>query len=151
MSTHAVKLSRGSLRSWAIGHLKTKQNGLCPLCKKEIDLKVMGNKSDYVVDHCHESGLIRAVLHRSCNSSEGKIVNAAGRWGAKSTKYADVIPYLRSVVEYLEYHRDNPSSLTYPDHRTPEQQAEKARVKRNTAAAIRRAKLKVAKEQSQND
>ena len=151
MSTHAVKLSRGALRSWAIGQLKTKQGGLCPLCKKEINLKVMGNKSDYVVDHCHETGLIRAVLHRSCNSSEGKIINAAGRWGAKSTKYADVIPYLRSVVEYLEYHQANPSNLTYPDHRTPEQKAERARVKRNTAAAIRRAKQKVAKEYSQNE
>ena len=138
----SVKLARSAMRAWTFGQIK-KQGGLCPLCNKPIDLQVRGNRSDYVVDHCHESGLIRAVLHRSCNSSEGKIVNAAGRWGAKSTKYADVIPYLRSVVEYLEYHRDNPSSLTYPDHRTPEQQAEKARVKRNKAAAIRRANQKV--------
>lgn len=75
------KLSRSSLRAWAIGHVRSKQDGLCSICKKEIDLKVMGNKSDYVVDHCHETGLIRAVLHRSCNASEGRVANAAGRWG----------------------------------------------------------------------
>ena len=138
----SAKLARSAMRAWTFGQIK-KQGGLCPLCKKPIDLQVRGNKSDYVVDHCHESGLIRAVLHRSCNSSEGKIVNAAGRWGAKSTKYADVIPYLRSVVEYLEYHQANPSNLTYPDHKTPEEKAQRVRTKRNTAAAIRRAKQKV--------
>lgn len=141
----AVKLSRGSMRSWTIGQIK-QQGGICPICKKEIDLKVMGNKSDYVVDHCHESGLIRAVLHRSCNASEGRVANAVGRWGAKSMQYSAIIPYLRSLVEYLEYHQANPSNLLYPDHRTPEQKADRARVKRNTAAAMRRAKMKVAKE-----
>lgn len=137
-----VKLSRGAMRSWTIGQIK-KQGGVCPICKKAIDLKVMGNKSDYVVDHCHESGLIRAVLHRSCNASEGRVANAAGRWGAKSMQYSAIIPYLRSLVEYLEYHQENPSNLLYPDHKTPEEKAAKARVKRNTAAAIRRAKQKV--------
>lgn len=145
MSTHKVKLARGSLRSWVIGQIK-KQQGLCPICKKTISLRVMGNKSDYVADHCHESGLMRAVLHRSCNAAEGKVINAAGRWGAKSTKYSEVIPYLKHLVEYLEYHQENPSNLIYPDHKTPEQKADRARVKRNTAAAMRRAKMKVAKE-----
>lgn len=143
MSTHAVKLSRGALRSWAIGHLRSKQNGLCAVCKKEISLQVMGNKSDYVVDHCHETGIIRGVLHRSCNSSLGKLDNAVGRWGAKSMKYEDIIPYLRKVVEYYEDCYANPMKVIYPDHRTPEEKAQRARTKRNTAAAIRRAKQKV--------
>ena len=146
-----VKLSRSSMRTWTIRHLKTKQDGLCAICQKPIDLQVMGNKSDHVVDHCHETGEIRGVLHRSCNAAEGKVVNAAGRWGAKSTKYADIIPFLDQLVQYLKKSQDFGTGLMYPDHKTPEQQAEKARVKRNTAAAIRRAKLKVAKEQSQND
>lgn len=105
----------------------------------------MGNKSDYVVDHCHESGEIRGVLHRSCNSAEGKVINAAGRWGAKSMKYEDVIPYLRNLVEYLELANSSSggTGLMYPDHATPAQKAEKARVKRNKAAALARAKRKV--------
>ena len=144
MSTKAlIKLSRSAMRSWTIGHLKSKQGGLCAVCKKPIDLRVMGNKSDYVVDHCHESGEIRGVLHRSCNAAEGKVVNAAGRWGAKSTKYSDVVPFLKQLVEYLEQAQLEGTGLMYPDHKTPEEKAQRARTKRNTAAAIRRAKQKV--------
>ena len=66
------KLPRSSLKSWAIGHLRTKQGGNCAICKKPIDLRLTGVKADMVVDHCHETGLIRGVLHKSCNSSEGK-------------------------------------------------------------------------------
>lgn len=149
MTKPLIKLSRSAMRSWTIGHLKTKQDGLCAICKKPIDLQVMGNKSDYVVDHCHETGEIRGVLHRSCNSAEGKVTNAAGRWGAKSTAYSAVIPFLRQLVDYLETAQTNGTGLMYPDHKTPEQKADRARVKRNTAAAMRRAKMKVAKETQQ--
>ena len=138
-----VKLSRGAMRTWTIGHLKSKQGGLCAICKKPIDLQVKGNKSDYVVDHCHETGEIRGVLHRSCNAAEGKVVNAAGRWGAKSTKYSDVVPFLKQLVEYLENAQVQGTGLMYPDHRTPEEKAQRARAKRKTAAAIHRAKQKV--------
>ena len=109
----------------------------------------MGNKSDYVVDHCHETGIIRGVLHRSCNASLGKLDNAVGRWGAKSMKYEDIIPYLRNVLEYYDNCQANPMKVIYPDHKTPEQKADRARVKRNTSAAMRRAKMKVAKETQQ--
>lgn len=143
MTKPLIKLSRSAMRSWTIGHLKSKQGGLCAVCKKPIDLRVMGNKSDYVVDHCHESGEIRGVLHRSCNAAEGKVVNAAGRWGAKSTKYSDVVPFLKQLVEYLEQAQLEGTGLMYPDHKTPEEKAQRARTKRNTAAAIRRAKQKV--------
>ena len=145
------KLSRSSLRAWAIGHVRSKQGGLCSICKKEINLKVMGNKSDYVVDHCHESGEIRGVLHRSCNSAEGKVINAAGRWGAKSMKYEDVIPYLRNLVEYLELANSSSggTGLMYPDHKSPEQKLEAAKAKRRKSDALRRAKERV-KQQEQN-
>ena len=88
------------------------------------------------------------MLHRSCNAAEGKVTNAAGRWGAKSTKYSDIIPFLKQLVDYLETSQTTGTGLMYPDHKTPEQKADKARIKRNTAAAMRRAKMKVAKEKS---
>ena len=149
MTKPLIKLSRSAMRSWTIGHLKTKQGGNCAICGKPISLQVMGNTSDYVVDHCHETGEIRGVLHRSCNAAEGKVTNAAGRWGAKSTKYSDIIPFLQQLVQYLENSRIYGTGLMYPDHKTPEQKADKARIKRNTAAAMRRAKMKVAKETQQ--
>lgn len=134
------KLPRSSLRAWAMGHLKTEQGGLCALCKQPIDLKVMGNKSDYVVDHDHETGEIRGVLHRSCNAAEGKVANAAGRWGAKSMSYNALIPWLRNMLTYLE---QDGTGLLYPDHKTPEEREEAARVKRNRAAAYKRAQDKM--------
>jgi len=87
------------MRSWAARHLKTVQGGLCPLCGKEIDLTI---PREGVIDHDHDTGEIRGVLHRSCNAAEGKIANAAARWGAKSSSYSDIIAYLKSVVQYLE-------------------------------------------------
>lgn len=138
------KLPRSSMRAWAIGHLKTKQGGLCSLCKQPISLQVMGNKSDYVVDHDHETGEIRGVLHRSCNAAEGKVANAAGRWGAKSMSYSALIPWLRNMLEYLE---QPGTGLIYPDHKTKEEKELAAKQKAKRAAALRNARLKLKKEQ----
>ena len=128
------------MRSWTIGHLKTKQGGNCAICGKPISLQVMGNTSDYVVDHCHETGEIRGVLHRSCNSAEGKVVNAAGRWGAKSTLYVDVIPYLERLVQYLKSSQENGTGMMYPDHKTDEEKRLAANLKRRKVYAAKRAK-----------
>lgn len=146
--SHLRKLSRGSMRAWAIGHLKSKQGGVCSVCLESISVQTMGNASDYVVDHCHTSGEIRGVLHRSCNAALGKIDNAAGRWGAKSMDYAHIVPYLRKVVEYYERCEAQGTGLMYPDHKTPEQKLDAAKLKRRKADALRRAKERV-KQQSE--
>lgn len=135
-----VKITRASQRTWAIGTLRTKQAGLCALCQKPISLQVRGNQTDYVVDHNHETGEIRGVLHRSCNAAEGKVINAAGAWGAKSMKYSDILPFLEQLIEYL---KKPGHGIMYPGHKTPEERAAAARLKANKAAALRRAKLKV--------
>ena len=131
------KLTRTQLRGWSISHLKNVQGGLCPLCGKPIDYSIA---LEAVVDHNHDTGEIRGVLHRSCNAAEGKVSNAAGRWGAKSTSYADIIPFLENLVSYL---KGTGTGLIYPGHKTPEEAAEAKRVKRNKAAAVRRASAKV--------
>ena len=124
--------------------LLQRQNGKCAICEKPISLQVVGNRSDYVVDHCHETGEVRGILHRSCNAAEGKITNAAGQWGAKSTAYKDVIPYLEKVLAYLKKSQDGyGTGFMYPDHKTPEQKAalakKRAQKKRAEAYARRRA------------
>lgn len=116
--------------------LLDRQKWLCPLCKTKINPAVVGHKSDYCLDHDHESGEIRGVLHRSCNSAEGKILNAAGRWGAKSVTYEAVIPYLERL---LAYYKLKGTGLMYPDHKTPEQQKVVQLKKRREAAARSRA------------
>lgn len=137
------KVPRSSLRAWTIGHLKTKQGGLCLLCKQPIDLTIKGNKSDYVCDHDHETGEIRGVLHRSCNAAEGKVSNAAGRWGAKSMSYSALVPWLRNMLEYLE---QPGTGLLYPDHKTPEEKELAAKQKAKRATALRNARLKLRKD-----
>lgn len=129
------KLTRSQQRAFVLKTLKD-QGGLCPLCKLEIDPKI---PREAVLDHCHETGECRGVLHRSCNGAEGKVANAAGRWGAKSMEYSKIIPYLENLIEYLK----SPGlGWIYPEHKSKEEAAEAARIKRNKQAVRRRAVAK---------
>ena len=125
------KITRGQVRSTSMMLLK-QQGGLCALCHKPIDLSIKG---ELVLDHCHQSGLIRGALHRSCNSSEGKVASAAGRWGAKSMEYSAIIRFLESLVEYL---KKEPTNLVYYNHLTEDEK----RLQRNAKERKRRAEVK---------
>ncbi|APU03171.1 endonuclease VII [Ralstonia phage phiAp1] len=121
------------MNAWKERHLKVKQGGLCPLCGEVIDLT---KPREGVIDHDHDTGEIRGVLHRSCNSGEGKIANAAGSWIAKSMKY----PAIRRVLaRLLEYYALPGTGYMYPTHVSAEDKAEKRRVGRNLAARQARA------------
>ena len=57
--------------------------------------------NDAVVDHCHDTGLVRGVLHRQSNAWAGKIENAWKRYATNHTKLT--LPQaLRRVADYLE-------------------------------------------------
>lgn len=129
-----VKLPRTAMRSHA-ARLLMEQGGVCPLCGKPIDLKIKG---EGVIDHDHDTGRIRGILHRSCNAAEGKISNAAARWGAKSSKYEDIIPYLESLVQYLKKPATN---FIYPMHKTPDEKKDERNRKAREARAAAKAKL----------
>lgn len=129
------KLTRSQQRAFVIKTLK-EQGGLCPLCNHKIDHSI---PREAVLDHDHETGECRGVLHRSCNGAEGKVANAAGRWGAKSMRYSDIIPYLERMVEYL---KQPGLGWVYPEHKTPAEAAEATRIKRNKQAVRRRAEVK---------
>ncbi len=130
-----VKLPRTMMRSWVARHLKTVQNGLCPLCGKTIDLTIKG---EGVVDHDHDTGQIRGVLHRSCNAAEGKISNAAARWGCKSADYSEIIPYLERIVAYL---KQPGTQFIYPMHKTADEKKDDRNRKVREARAATKAKL----------
>lgn len=126
------KVPRSMQRSWMVRHLKNEQDGKCPLCGFVIDIT---EKGEGVVDHDHDTGEIRGVLHRSCNAAEGKIANAAARWGAKSGAYTDIIAYLERVVTYL---KQPGTGMMYYSHQTPDEK----RDARNAKARARRAEVK---------
>lgn len=143
------KISRSQLRAFAIGHLKTKQGGLCPLCKKPIDIKTMGHNSPYVVDHDHITGEIRGVLHRGCNGAEGKVFDAIARWGGVGKTYEAVIPFMENLLQYL---KQEGCGVMYPDHKTEEEKKQAAKVKAAKARAAAKAKetrLKLAKDRKE--
>ena len=45
------------------------QNNICPICKKEFsDKRDNQNRKDICVDHNHETGQVRELLHIKCNT-----------------------------------------------------------------------------------
>lgn len=129
-------VKRNALRQITLQILQSQQ-GLCPVCGRLIDASIKG---EAVCDHDHNTGRIRGVLHRSCNAALGKMDNVVGRWGAKSMQYPHILAWLKRAVAYYEKPQ---YPLMYPGATTPEQRAEATRLKRNKAAAARRAKAKL--------
>jgi hypothetical protein len=138
MSAVPRKVARSQLRPLGMRMLQT-QGGVCSLCGRPIDLSIKG---EMVIDHDHESGLIRGALHRSCNAAEGKVANAAGRWGAKSMSYGAILPWLKNLIMYLE---QEPQPYIYPTHLTPEEKRLADNAKARRARATRQARQVVRK------
>ena len=82
------------------------------------------------LDHCHDTGHVRAVLHRWCNQWEGRI-NA---WASKSGM--DRIACLEALIDYWTGKYDH--LPLHPNHKT-ETEKEILRLKR------RKRKLKTQK------
>lgn len=132
------KIARSQLRNVML-MLYQRQGNQCAICGKPIDFSITGHAANYAVDHDHQTGEIRGTLHKSCNSAEGKVANAAGRWGAKSTKYEDIIEFLDNLVIYLKKSRDRGTGMMYPDHKTDDQKAEAVKAKRRKQYAAKKA------------
>jgi len=72
-------------RAWKNGRLKSSygitiddyekmyedQNGLCALCGKRETSTYRGSPRKLAVDHCHETGKVRALLCTNCNTGLG--------------------------------------------------------------------------------
>jgi hypothetical protein len=125
--------------AWKVRQLQVVQGGLCALCGLPIDLSI---PKEGVVDHDHESGEIRGVLHRSCNSGEGKVSNAVGSWIAKSMNQLDIE---NALARLWNYYKAPKTGLIYPTHVDATTAKRKAMDKRNLAAKQRRAQIKARK------
>ena len=76
--------------------LAKKQNGICPICKKEI--------KDPVLDHSHQkknggTGLCRGAICLNCNSILGKVENMCKRYLISNEELPFV---LKNMSEYLQ-------------------------------------------------
>lgn len=114
------------------------QGGMCPLCAQEIDVT---KDREGVIDHDHSTGECRGVLHRSCNSAEGKIRHAVVCWGTKTSEYQAVVEFLDNLVNYL---KQPGLGVIYAQHQTPEEkkQAAAAKRKRKTSMGMARRQLR---------
>lgn len=131
-----IRIARTSMRGMTIKLLKD-QGGVCAICGDVIDLSI---PREAVMDHDHKTGEVRGILHRSCNGAEGKVANAAGRWGAGGMDYALIVPWLERMIAYL---KQPGTGYMYPTHKTPEELAAKAKLRRKQQRASTNARAKV--------
>lgn len=108
--------------------LLKQQSGRCALCREKPE-----EPKDICLDHSYQTGFVRAVLCRNCNSIEGRIRHYANRAKRNST----VEVWVKRLIQYWEYHSNNPSGIYHPSYRTEEEK----RIRRNKKARKRR-KLK---------
>ncbi len=87
-------------------HLWRKQKKVCPLCRKEI------TQDQAVLDHNHQTGHVRAVLHRQCNQAEGRILD----WIRRTGKQNDPLEFLEALVQYWK--DDYSKNPLHPKHKT---------------------------------
>lgn len=105
--------------------LLAKQGNVCAVCGRKFT-RVDGA----VVDHDHVTGVIRGVLHRSCNMAEGKLKVKANR-GHKGVPAYEL---LIGLGKYLDKHSVAQTQLIHPSHMTEAQK----RKQRNMKAKIMR-------------
>lgn len=87
--------------------LLRKQRYICPLCRERIELH------EATLDHCHVTGNVRAVLHRSCNAAEGKILH----WAGVRSRGDDPLLFIKNLLAYWK--RDFTESPMHPTHGKP--------------------------------
>jgi hypothetical protein len=81
---NSQKLFKYGLSTEQISVMYEKQQGLCPICKKGF--------RELVVDHCHLTGRIRALLCNSCNKGLGFL--------------RDDQQTMQNAILYLEEHKN---------------------------------------------
>jgi len=85
-------------------NLLKEQNNICPLCGEYIE------KDKAALDHSHETGYLRQVLHSTCNSFEGMVLHKFKRSGVH--KRTDIITYMENLILYWEV--DYSDNLKHP-------------------------------------
>ena len=114
------KVLKGSEVKTLREEILEEQDFICPLCKKKIEIQ------NAALDHKHKrkndpliqdkNGLIRGVLHKTCNSVEGKIINSIKRYLGNYSEN-EVIEFLENLIQYYKkdpYNYIHPSEYSEP-------------------------------------
>lgn len=120
-----VRITEGQIPAVRAKMAKAQDN-LCALCGKPFT-----PKDGPALDHDHTTGLVRAVLHRSCNGVEGRILKLAQRAHAG----LPARDYIIGLAEYYKTHETPQTNLIHPEHLSDDQKREKANAARRAARA----------------
>jgi hypothetical protein len=69
-SNTKTKLKKYGITPEDFGRMVREQDGKCPICQQKLGGPSRGARHP-VVDHCHESGLVRGILCNKCNRGLG--------------------------------------------------------------------------------
>jgi hypothetical protein len=94
--------------------LLAKQNNFCAICSEPLD------PAEAVLDHCHTTGYIRAVLHRGCNMYIGALENNQRRNRITPSRLTNILAGFESYVV-------NYKPILHPTHLSPEERQARAR------------------------
>lgn len=84
----AIK-SKYGITSEVYEQMYNSQDGKCAICKSDAPLH-SSNRDRLYVDHCHETGFVRGLLCKNCNSGIGQ--------------FRDSINALQEAIKYLQSH-----------------------------------------------
>lgn len=116
---------------WIKKELLEKQRYRCPITGR--DLRTM-KPANLCVDHCHTSGVIRAVLPKGINGLEGKIKTLMQRFGGfEATDVVGQAKALYALADFILLHRVPQTPYLHHTHLSPAEQ----RAKRNAQARKR--------------
>ena len=113
--------------------LLKKQGGLCAVCGH----KIIG-RDVAVLDHDHDTGFLRGVLHSSCNGIEGRMKSLAHR-SHKGVLSAD---YIIGLGKYLEHHKKPRIGAFHPSYKTEQQKKDARNAKARKVRAAKKAGLR---------
>jgi hypothetical protein len=92
----------------------TEQQGLCAICQEPVD------PFEAVLDHCHRTGYIRAVLHRGCNMYIGALENNQRRNLITPSRLANILANFETYVQTYK-------PIIHPTHLTPDERIARAK------------------------
>ncbi len=105
----------------------------CPLCLGSLAHGINA------LDHDHNTGSVRAVLCRSCNVSEGKVMAGVKfRTPIGNMAYQDPVKWLRRLADFLEHHSAKPSGIIHPTFDVAKGKQKPVKRKTTSKTAIKR-------------
>ena len=124
------RLKTGQLQE-ILTKLVQKQGRKCAVCQKPF------TSWDWpVLDHDHDTGVIRGALHNSCNGAEGSVK----KLGHKSHKGVTSGEFVIGLGKYLEHHKTPQVPYLHPTHLTEDEKREQRNKKAREARARKKAK-----------